>query len=220
MGGYVRLVGMFPPLEGTGPVRFAPTARAVSRAGRQCQSGGVVGASVPEDEGRLFYEKPFWQKLIIMASGPTMNILLAFLILLGVSRQLWRLSLPVDDQQGPGMHCRREHRRPELHRETADAGCAVRYPAGDKIVAFNGTPVSSWDDGLSSDSIESRPPGAADASSGRSAHRPEAGQYGHHRRTGQVQNLHRGAPPGSSVLNPRSYESAAARWPSSATCGR
>jgi membrane-associated protease RseP (regulator of RpoE activity) len=39
----------------------------------------------PEDQGRLFYEKPFWQKLIIMASGPTMNILLAFLILLGVS---------------------------------------------------------------------------------------------------------------------------------------
>ena len=32
-----------------------------------------------------FYQKKSWQKLIIMASGPTMNILLAFLIFLGVA---------------------------------------------------------------------------------------------------------------------------------------
>jgi membrane-associated protease RseP (regulator of RpoE activity) len=32
----------------------------------------------PEDDGRLFYQKKSWQKLIIMAGGPTMNLLLAF----------------------------------------------------------------------------------------------------------------------------------------------
>ena len=84
VGGYVRLVGMFPPAKdhpgqvrayGTGPFRaLADNARAVEWS-----------AIRPEDEGRLFYEKPFWQKLIIMASGPAMNILLAFVILLGVS---------------------------------------------------------------------------------------------------------------------------------------
>ena len=40
----------------------------------------------PEDDGRLFYQKKTWQKLIIMAGGPTMNLLLAFAILLGRHR--------------------------------------------------------------------------------------------------------------------------------------
>ena len=84
VGGYVRLVGMFPPAKdnpdqiraySTGPFRaLADNARAAEWSTIQ-----------PEDEGRLFYQKPFWQKLIIMACGPAMNILLAFLILLGVA---------------------------------------------------------------------------------------------------------------------------------------
>jgi membrane-associated protease RseP (regulator of RpoE activity) len=35
--------------------------------------------------GRLFYQKKTWQKLIIMAGGPLMNILLAFFIFLGIN---------------------------------------------------------------------------------------------------------------------------------------
>ena len=84
VGGYVRLVGMFPPSKDRpGQVRTYSTGpfRALADNARAAEWSAIR----PEDEGRLFYEKPFWQKLIIMASGPTMNILLAFLILLGVS---------------------------------------------------------------------------------------------------------------------------------------
>ena len=84
VGGYVRLVGMFPPSKDRpGQVRTYSTGpfRALADNARAAEWSAIG----PEDEGRLFYEKPFWQKLIIMASGPTMNILLAFLILLGVS---------------------------------------------------------------------------------------------------------------------------------------
>ena len=61
----------------------------------------------PEDDGRLFYQKKSWQKIIIMAGGPTMNLLLAFVILLGGVGDLRRLPVPADDQPGAGVRRRR-----------------------------------------------------------------------------------------------------------------
>ena len=84
VGGYVRLIGMFPPAKDRpGQIRAYSTGpfRALADNARAAEWSTISAA----DEGRLFYQKPFWQKLIIMASGPTMNILLAFVILLGVS---------------------------------------------------------------------------------------------------------------------------------------
>ena len=146
MGGYVRLVGMFPPSKDRpGQVRTA-TARGRFVALADNARAAEWSAIRPEDEGRLFYEKPFWQKLIIMASGPTMNILLAFLILLGVSLSygVYRSQLTISKVQ----EC-------IVVANTADQSCTGKpaTPAaqsgiqpGDTIVAFNGTPVSSWDD--------------------------------------------------------------------------
>ena len=145
VGGYVRLVGMFPPAKdhpdqirtySTGPFRaLADNARAAEWSTIQ-----------PEDEGRLFYQKPFFQKLIIMASGPTMNILLAFVILLGVAATygVYRSQMTISKVQ----EC-------IVAANAADKTCAGKPPTpaaqsgilpGDKIVAFNGVAVSSWDD--------------------------------------------------------------------------
>jgi membrane-associated protease RseP (regulator of RpoE activity) len=145
VGGYVRLVGMFPPAKdrpdqvraySTGPFRaLADNARAAEWS-----------TIKPEDNGRLFYQKPFWQKLIIMASGPAMNILLAFVILLGVAATygVYRSQLTISKVQ----EC-------IVVANAPDKTCAGKPPTpaaesgvqpGDKIVAFNGTAVSSWDD--------------------------------------------------------------------------
>ena len=90
----------------------------------------------PEDDGRLFYQKKTWQKLIIMAGGPTMNLLLAFVILLGVTATygVYRSQLTVEP--GAGVHRPRRRDRPELHRQAADAGVPVRAssPATDRRV--------------------------------------------------------------------------------------
>ena len=145
VGGYVRLVGMFPPAKdrpdqvraySTGPFRaLADNARAAEWS-----------TIKPEDNGRLFYQKPFWQKLIIMASGPAMNILLAFLILLGVAATygVYRSQLTISKVQecivvanAPDKTCAGKPPTP-----AAESG----IQSGDKIVAFNGTAVSSWDD--------------------------------------------------------------------------
>jgi membrane-associated protease RseP (regulator of RpoE activity) len=145
VGGYVRLVGMFPPAKDRpGQVRAYSTGpfRALADNARAAEWSTIQ----PEDQGRLFYQKPFWQKLIIMASGPTMNILLAFLILLGVSMTygVYRSQLTISKVQ----EC-------IVVVNAADKTCDGKPPTpaaqsgimpGDKIVAFNGIPVSSWDD--------------------------------------------------------------------------
>ena len=38
----------------------------------------------PGDEDRLFYKLPWWKKVIVMAGGPTVNLVLAFLLFGGV----------------------------------------------------------------------------------------------------------------------------------------
>ncbi|HET9647575.1 MAG TPA: M50 family metallopeptidase [Microlunatus sp.] len=145
LGGYVRFVGMFPPAKenptkirayATGPFRgLADTARAAEWQDIQ-----------PEDEGRLFYQKKSWQKIVVMASGPMMNVLLAFVILVGVG-----LTYGVYRAQ-PVVHAVQEC---IVAADATDTSCAGKpeTPAaqsgiqpGDRIVTFNGQAVSSWDD--------------------------------------------------------------------------
>src|SRR5215218_3767541 len=139
VGGYVRLIGMFPPAKdrpdqvraySTGPFRaLADNARAAEWSTIR-----------PDDQGRLFYQKPFWQKLIIMASGPAMNIMLGVAATYGV----YRSQLTISKVQ----EC-------IVVVIAADKTCAGKPPTpaalsgiqpGDKIVAFNTIAVSSWDD--------------------------------------------------------------------------
>src|SRR5918992_2020074 len=84
LGGYVRFVGMYPPSKNRpGQVRAARTG--IFQAMADNARAAEWEAIRPSDDGRLFYQKKSWQKLIIMAGGPVMNLLLAFAILLGVS---------------------------------------------------------------------------------------------------------------------------------------
>ena len=146
LGGYVRFVGMYPPSRNRpGQVRAARTGIFQTMADNaRAAEWETIRAS---DDGRLFYQKKSWQKLIIMAGGPTMNLLLAFVILLCVTRELRRLPVADDDQPGAGVHRGRRTR--------SDKSCAGKPPtpavlsgiqAGDEVVAFNGTPVRTWDE--------------------------------------------------------------------------
>ena len=38
----------------------------------------------PADDGRLFYQKVWWKKLIVMASGPLVNVAIAFGLFAGL----------------------------------------------------------------------------------------------------------------------------------------
>lgn len=77
LGGYVRMIGMLPPLKNDpeGQLRRSSTGRFASMiSDARQQSLEEVG---PGDENRVFYKLPVRKRVIIMLGGITMNLLFA-----------------------------------------------------------------------------------------------------------------------------------------------
>jgi membrane-associated protease RseP (regulator of RpoE activity) len=72
MGGFIRIVGMIPPAE-EGESKRATRMRTFIAEVR----GQALNDVRPGDEGRVFYAKPWWQRVIVMSAGPLHNLLLA-----------------------------------------------------------------------------------------------------------------------------------------------
>ena len=141
LGGYVRLVGMYPPEKQSDKPKGWLT-RLADRA-RSYEYEEIT----PADDGRLFHQKPVWQKVIVMLGGPAMNLLLAFLIFLGVNlfHGTWQLTLDVtvvNDCVIPAGRTPATCQDGDPQTPAKQAGVMV----GDKVVAFNGHRVSSWDE--------------------------------------------------------------------------
>ena len=80
LGGYVKLVGMLPPASSDDPheVRATNTGlftQLVADA-RHAEYEHVTD----DDHDRLFYRKPWWQKLIVMSGGPMVNVAIAVVL--------------------------------------------------------------------------------------------------------------------------------------------
>lgn len=140
LGGYVRLVGMYPPEKHSEKpkgwlTRFADQARSYE-----------YDEIKPEDDGRLLYQKPVWQKLIVMFGGPAMNLFLAFALFLGINvlHGSYQPTLTVSHVSDCIVPADREPATclPEDPPTPArEAGLEV----GDEIVSFNGVSLNSWD---------------------------------------------------------------------------
>lgn len=138
LGGYVRMVGMYPPGRPGRPDsrlnRLADEARAVEF--------DEVG---PGDEGRLFHQRPTWQRVVVMAGGPLMNLLLAFVILAGVNAlhgqyrpQL--VAAAVSECTVPASRAAQGCTDADPVAPAKQAGVRV----GDRIVSFNGQRPEDW----------------------------------------------------------------------------
>jgi membrane-associated protease RseP (regulator of RpoE activity) len=147
LGGYVKLVGMLPPgpHDEPGRVRKSNTGmftQLISDA-RAAEYEHVQ----PGDEERLFYRLPWWKKVIVMAGGPTVNLVLAFL-LFGAVFMLHGVLTPTTTVDKVS-DCVISATEPNLDRTckpsdpVAPAKQAGLEP-GDRIVAMNGTKVTSW----------------------------------------------------------------------------
>jgi membrane-associated protease RseP (regulator of RpoE activity) len=154
LGGYVKLVGMLPPARNA-PVETGdadhPTRVRNSNTGMFTQLVADARASEyelvkPGDEDRLFYRKPWWQKLIIMVGGPMANVLIAFFLFgvllmgIGVPTPTTTVST-VSDCVIPAAEAGRECTADDPVAPAASAG----LQAGDVITSFNGTAVENWD---------------------------------------------------------------------------
>ncbi len=149
LGGYCRFVGMYPP-EQTGDPATSGKVRSTRTGIFQSLADQARSAEwediLPEDEGRLFFQKKTHQKLIIMFGGPVMNLLLAFVIMSAVTGfyGLPRQSLSVQTVSECVIPAGRASQTcTDADPKTPAYRAGVR--PGDTIVAFNGTRLGGWD---------------------------------------------------------------------------
>ncbi|MFC6288500.1 M50 family metallopeptidase [Nocardioides sp. GCM10027113] len=166
LGGYVKIVGMLPPEaeeldedrehpvydeEGNRVIRLRRSNTGMFTQLISDARAAELEHISPGDEDRLFYRLPWWKKVIVMAGGPTVNILIAFFIFWGVFATYGQRSVEVD--AGPPViddvsQCvipyTEEGRDCRPSDPVAPANEAGLRP-GDQITSFNGVAVTGWD---------------------------------------------------------------------------
>lgn len=158
LGGYVAMVGMYPPNSRDGSVRQSSTGmfQGLAEAARDQAHEEVR----PEDHGRLFYQLPVWKKAVIMLGGPAMNIMLGVLftaiLLMGFgipqpTTQIATVSACMV-QQSAGQGGAQGGTNQRSAAQNTDPATCTKTPAaasgiqpGDTVVVFDGRKVTSWD---------------------------------------------------------------------------
>lgn len=139
LGGYVRLVGMYPPAR---PGEHRNWLARMADDARAAEWDEIT----PADDGRLVYQQKTWKKIIIMLGGPAMNILLAFLIFLSIN--LFHGMAVSTTTVAAVSECVVAANRSDTTCRDDDPPTPAREAGiqpGDVIVAFNQHEVSSWE---------------------------------------------------------------------------
>ena len=81
LGGYIRMIGMFPPRPGQDPgtVRVSSTGR-FSQLVDEARAASLEEVR-PGDEDRVFYKLSVPRKVVVMLGGPVMNLLIGVFLL-------------------------------------------------------------------------------------------------------------------------------------------
>jgi len=153
LGGYIRMIGMFPPRPGDDPdsIRVSSTGRFTQLRDEARKTS--LAEVQHGDENRVFYKLPARKKIVIMLGGPVMNLLIAVTVFTGIftlhgitesSPVLYSVSDCVDIAKAgqPGATtC-----TPEMPK--APANLAGLKP-GDRIISINGVALKTFDDARS-----------------------------------------------------------------------
>ncbi|MDP3972817.1 MAG: site-2 protease family protein [Candidatus Nanopelagicales bacterium] len=161
LGGYVRMIGMFPPAredsagsEEEGSQKKGRLAIMVEDARNQAAEEVVT----EDDERRTFYRLSVPKKLVVMMGGPVMNLILATVLfaIMFVGFGLPAQSLRVE-QVTPCVPTAQHLDGKCGAGSTPSPAAQAGLRAGDVITSFDGRPVSSWSD--LTQAIRSTPPG-------------------------------------------------------------
>lgn len=142
LGGYVRMIGMFPPRPSDGGRLRRSSSNPFHQMIEQARQDSLDEVA-PGDEDRVFYRLPVWQRLVIMAGGPLVNLLIAAVLvtLLLTVHGVGTLSPTVSQVAA----C--------ANTDVVDDDCAGQDPSpalaagfqeGDTILSVDGLAVSTW----------------------------------------------------------------------------
>ncbi|MDR0783324.1 MAG: M50 family metallopeptidase [Propionibacteriaceae bacterium] len=134
LGGYVRLMGMYPPYKEGKNTRL----KRIADSAREAEWDDISEEDVANQ--RLYYQKPVWQRLIIMFGGVAMNIILAFGLFLGVNLTYGQYQASM--RIGYVAQCL----EPEPAECVAPPAAQMGLQVGDIVLEFNGTPYTKYDD--------------------------------------------------------------------------
>jgi len=165
LGGYVKIVGMLPPgaAELADQVETDPSGNQVVRI-RKSNTGMFTQlisdaraaeweTITPADTDRLFFKMAPWKKIVVMGSGPVVNLVIAFLLFAGIFATYGNQAEVEPDAGAPVL--------------STVSACVIPYDAadprfvctpsdpvspaaqaglqpGDTITSFNSVPVTDW----------------------------------------------------------------------------
>ena len=148
LGGYVRMIGMFPPEPGDDPRKLRTASTGPFQSLIEDARRAAKVEIQPGDEDRVFYRQAWWKKLIVMLGGPMMNVIIAISLAAGVLLTFGNPDKPVlSTTIGAVSECvidasegRRECTGDDPAAPAAEAGVLP----GDRVVSIDGAPITAW----------------------------------------------------------------------------
>ena len=149
LGGYIRMIGMLPPRPSDAPNRLRATNTGMFQGLIDSARQAALEEIRPGDENRVFYRKPWWQKVIVMLGGPAMNFVLAFglfaIVMMGIGVPVQTLTVStvsecVKTQQAAAQNAECGPSDPK-----SPAALAGLRP-GDRITSIGGRQVTTWEE--------------------------------------------------------------------------
>jgi regulator of sigma E protease len=145
LGGFVKITGMNPeelePRDDPVESNFGRSGLETEDAGRDTPQGllervEASGQDPSEQEERLspevlkraYYNQPVWKRVVVIAAGPAMNILIAFVI-------LFFLAFSLNQITGPGL---------KIADLTGDSPAKTVLQPGDKVVSIDGQTLDNF----------------------------------------------------------------------------
>jgi membrane-associated protease RseP (regulator of RpoE activity) len=150
LGGYIRMIGMYPPEPGSDAtmLRASSTGRfstLIDDARKQS-----LEEVTPADADRVFYKLPVPKRIVIMLGGPTMNLVLAFVLLtivvsiIGLPQTTTTIGqispcVPTATSTSGDLNA-----AGTCAPSTASAAAVAGIKPGDKVLSFDGVTISDW----------------------------------------------------------------------------
>ncbi len=144
-GGYVQMIGMYPPKKPGEAPREASTGFLDSMANdaREFSAETIT----PGDEKRSFYLLPAWKKIIIMLGGPLMNLVLGVVLyavlLSGIGVASTTTTVAALNECLKPVTAAEQTCAPG---DPTAPGVAAGLAAGDTITAISGKNINTWDE--------------------------------------------------------------------------